>query len=129
MPERCAVCGESSELDDILARSHERRTGHAFVPALAPNWRGQDTGEGALKSIPVLRDREAFRAFKKEYGLRDDWHEPDEQGIDAKVIGASFDNAGFPEIEMQVLFIKRENGGESWVARVNLANLCAWAAH
>lgn len=85
-------------------------------------------GEGILKSIPVIMDREAFRAFKREYGLRDDWHEPDEQGIDAKVMGAHFDNSGFPEIEMQVLFIKRENGGESWVARVNLANLCAWAS-
>ena len=31
----------------------------------------------------------------KKLGVRDDWHEPDEEDVSAKVFGEKFDNAGF----------------------------------
>lgn len=33
-----------------------------------------------------------LRAFQREHGLRDDWHEPDEQGVEARVYGAVLGN-------------------------------------
>ena len=36
---------------------------------------------------------EALRDFKLKYGLREDWHEPDEQEVYAHVVGNSLDNA------------------------------------
>jgi len=34
-------------------------------------------------------------ALAKVLGVRDDWHEPDEQDVTARVFGKNFDNAGF----------------------------------
>lgn len=87
-----------------------------------------------MQSIDTPRD---LAAFAREYGLRPDWHEPDEQGITARVVGTpfDFDNAigtrqygqrfGENHQELCVIFTQ-ENRGD--VAIVNLANLCAWAA-
>ena len=63
-----------------------------------------------------------LKALAKELGVRDDWHEPDEQEVDAVVHGNTFDNAGF-EYEKHVI-IKKD--GEP-VARINLATLLAFA--
>lgn len=60
--------------------------------------------------------------FAKKHGLRSDWHEPDEQGITAKVIGSSLDNAGVGH-ELQVVLKK---DGKP-VLQVNLATLLSWA--
>ena len=84
----------------------------------------------------VLRQittREEFVTLRNELGVRVDWHEPDEQEVDARVVGASFDNAGFwgsPQTsykayeELHVVLYKEGDP----VAAVNLATLCAWAS-
>lgn len=78
--------------------------------------------------------RSDFIALAGDLGVREDWHEPDEQEVTAVVRGADFDNAGFwpsghngiPRefVETHVVFRK---GGED-IACANLATLCAWAA-
>jgi len=82
-----------------------------------------------------IHTREEFIELSKELGVRADWHEPDEQEVDVRVYGRSFDNAGFwPQqagrplpgeiVERYVVFLK---DGKR-VAAVNLATLCAWAS-
>jgi hypothetical protein len=90
--------------------------------------------------VERINDRERFIAFASEIGVRPDWHEPDEQGITARVEGTSgdFDNAGFwpasaefPSAELHVIFSRLdvETGVRGRdLACVNLATLCAWAA-
>jgi hypothetical protein len=66
--------------------------------------------------------------------VRPDWHEPDEQGVDARIIGHSLDNAMGSTVreigenneagEFNVI-ITREGVD---VAVINLANLLAWAS-
>lgn len=63
--------------------------------------------------------------FAHEYGLREDWHEPDEQDISVSFSGTSFDNAFGAGGNEKCVHLKHE-GRE--VAVVNLANLFAWAA-
>lgn len=69
--------------------------------------------------------------FAKAHGLREDWHEPDEQDIDAAIINptAAFDNAmGDDPYELAPEMIVRlyKVGGNSSVV-INLATLCALA--
>jgi len=68
----------------------------------------------------------------QELGVRPDWHEPDEQEVEATTHGLTFDNAGFwgesrshyrSHEEQHVVLYKE---GEA-VAAVNLATLFAWA--
>lgn len=61
--------------------------------------------------------------LKKQLGVRDDWHEPDEQEVTVKISGNHLDNAGAgPEFMIHFLQDNKE------VAQVNLANLCAFAS-
>jgi len=89
-------------------------------------------------TLKRITSRQEFCVLANELGVRDDWHEPDEQEVTVEVRGSNFDNAGFwPEkhavknndgdvefMELCVFFKK----GEQRVAVVNLAMLCAWAA-
>lgn len=82
----------------------------------------------------VAEQRDALRAFAKKHGLRGDWHEPDEQGVSARVVGSKLDNAfgseiapaGSPMSEFQefVVILKQEDGEE---LKINLANLLSMA--
>lgn len=86
--------------------------------------------------MPRIIDTQAdLKRLAKDLGVRDDWHEPDEEGVDAVVRGNSFDNAGFwPEgislergrklLEKHVVI--KQNGKE--VAVINLATLLAMAS-
>lgn len=67
-------------------------------------------------------------------GVRKDWHEPDEQDVNAQVWGSSFDNAGFwplgehtmhPESLEQHVILWQDGNDEEYA--VNLATLFAWA--
>ena len=40
--------------------------------------------------------------FTKDYGLRPDWHEPDEMGISVRVFGTHLDNAMGPRAEPMI---------------------------
>jgi hypothetical protein len=61
--------------------------------------------------MKIITDRAEFAALARELGVRPDWHEPDEQGVRARVEGLSFDNAGFwpaqpfmTHVELHVIF-------------------------
>lgn len=74
---------------------------------------------------------QALADLAQELGLRESWHEPDEQGIHAEVTGRKFDNAGFWGTGINVtgereMTVKIFQDGVP-VAEVNLATLCAWA--
>jgi hypothetical protein len=93
-----------------------------------------------------INRRARFVQWARERGLRQDWHEPDEQDITARVEGTplDFDNAGsWPysddfthagEAHAKLHVIFSEKGAENGkavrgrdLACVNLATLCAWA--
>lgn len=85
-----------------------------------------------------------FIQFATRMGVRTDWHEPDEQGLTARVEGTpfNFDNAmspgetygayltgDEPRSELHVIFTaEQEDGSVKDVAVVNLASLCSWAS-
>lgn len=66
--------------------------------------------------------------------VRMDWHEPDEQGVNARVSGTHLDNAMGPDPyrnvgELTVILYQRDSDGwEHEVGYVNLANVLAWAS-
>lgn len=70
--------------------------------------------------------------WANDHGLRPDWHEPDEQGVSARVVGDHLDNA------MGAAAAAAENVGELNIvltvygkdaAVVNLATLLSWASY
>ena len=80
--------------------------------------------------------------FAREHGLRPDWHEPDNQGVGARVIGTHLDNAmgakagrsidawdgrEYGEFNV-ILTVEDDDGVPQDAAVVNLANLLAIAA-
>lgn len=83
---------------------------------------------------PEIRSPEELAAFADKFGLRFDWHEPDEQEMTVKVVGESFDNAmgtqPWPDMEggyRQEITVALLHEGLC-VAVINLANLLAWAS-
>ena len=87
-----------------------------------------------------ITDRGALQRLARRLRLRDDWHEPDEQNVTARVRGRRLDNAGLwgvkAEGEAAVGLVKRDSlelyviislGGLPF-AEVNLADALAWAA-
>ena len=93
--------------------------------------------------------REELVQLARDLGTRPDWHEPDEQEVDAVVRGNDFDNAGFwPEALVRPAFSGKDTDGTPYsypefrltekhvvikhhgeaVAAVNLATLLAWAS-
>jgi hypothetical protein len=84
-------------------------------------------GEAIMKNINSVDD---LLTFAEEHKLRRDWHEPDEQDVNAQVIGDYLDNAMGSTMdhncgELNVVLTKNGKG----VAVVNLATLLAWATH
>ena len=47
-----------------------------------------------MSEIKRIRTRQDLVNLAKQLGVRTDWHEPDEQGLDAVAFGGNFDNAG-----------------------------------
>jgi hypothetical protein len=55
-------------------------------------------------TIENIQTREQLIAFQQRYRMRESWHEPDEQGIDAVLAPGSFDNASAaPATEFEVV--------------------------
>lgn len=79
--------------------------------------------------MQLITTREELRDLADRLRVRDDWHEPDEQDVTARVDGKSFDNAGFwpaaPDEILEMHVIISQNGED--VACVNLATLFAMA--
>lgn len=82
---------------------------------------------------PYLQQRKtALWEFAKAYGLRKDWHEPDEQDITAVVTGYHLDNAmgedQGPLAPYYHEFVVHLFVNESYKLSINLATLLAIAA-
>lgn len=100
----------------------------------------------------IITTRQQLIDLARELGVRSDWHEPDEQGLTARVEGFTFDNAGFwpmadalrsgylttRSVEQHVILSRMEydddNGSRVYdqhnsedIAAINLATLLAWA--
>jgi hypothetical protein len=73
-----------------------------------------------------INTHEELVEFKKAAGLRDDWHEPDEQNIDARLSEQwpTFDNAFGDDSEQHVILY---NMHTTESVAINLATLLAWA--
>ena len=86
---------------------------------------------------------EELHRFKKQYKLRDSWHEPDEQEVSAFVVGNKLDNAmgdvpwvrlnqfGLPEVGELVVVVQHSyyyDDGSSTVADTVMVNLAALLA-
>lgn len=80
--------------------------------------------------------RTELRKFAKKHGLREDWHEPDEQEVSARVVGARLDNACCESISSRailenfqefVVIVEREEGVKGQRILINLASLLALA--
>lgn len=95
-----------------------------------------------------IRTRQEFMDLAVSLGVRADWHEPDEQGVTARVEGTplNFDNAmgchwygvwkegDEPQAELHLILSRKEIDEQGVarrgpdIAKVNLATLCAWAS-
>lgn len=81
--------------------------------------------------ITIINNKERMQKVAKRLDVRDDWHEPDEEGVTVEVFGNRFDNAfGCCEPD-------KNGNGEYFVmlyrnklpiAAVNLATLFALAS-
>ena len=73
-----------------------------------------------------------LRDFAARHNLRDDWHEPDEQSVEASVTGHYLDNAmgDDPESgeELVVTLSVSKEGKETEEVHINLATLLALAS-
>ena len=77
-----------------------------------------------------ITERDELRKLARDLKVRADWHEPDEQDLDADVRGQGFDNAGFwpaPDKTYEELHVVLFHGGKA-IAAINLATLLAWAS-
>lgn len=89
--------------------------------------------ESAVLSIT---SRDGLRAFAAAAFLRPNWHEPDERGIGARIVGTHLDNAMGarldPDGEFNVVLTREHTRENDEVPRdiavVNLATLLSWAA-
>lgn len=92
-----------------------------------------------MADIKRINTRAGLKALAAELGVRPDWHEPDNQGVDALVSGHMLDNAGFWGVdgtgtlpsayqELWITITKEDEGVKPYpVAEVNLAMLLAWS--
>ena len=89
-----------------------------------------------MAEIRTLSERYELVELARELKVRDDWHEPDEQDLTAKVYGNVFDNAmgpgfehayGPPENEYLEMFVELRKNHVP-IAQVSLATLFAWAS-
>lgn len=88
-----------------------------------------------MHDIRTITERHELVELARELKVRDDWHEPDEQDLTARVYGNVFDNAmgpGFehaygPDKEFLEMFVELRKNHVP-IAQVSLATLFAWAS-
>lgn len=135
----------NKELDE-LARIQESETPWAARVREAREAIQADAGTLEMK---IITRQSELADLADELGVRFDWHEPDEQGLSARVEGSNFDNAGhwptqdtaYPDhVELHVILSQAPEctgmcGVECLcdreprdVAAINLATLLAWAS-
>lgn len=79
--------------------------------------------QAELPELRRPRSPEELSEVAAMIGVRGDWHEPDEQEVDAVVAAGSFDNAGHAVLEKMVVVYQEGVP----VAEVALATVMAWA--
>ena len=85
-------------------------------------------------SVPdsLKESYEKLRDFAARHNLREDWHEPDEQSVEASVTGYCLDNAMGDDPnesdELVVTLSVSEEGKETKKVCINLATLLALAS-
>ena len=82
--------------------------------------------DASTVEVPTILTRDRFQQFAQAIKVRDNWHEPDEQDVDAVPTPGpwGFDNACGDATEHSVVFYVHGKP----TARVSLATLCAWAS-
>lgn len=113
----------------------EVRAWLAAADAEAENKNSGETPAPEDADVQRIQTRSELMRLKAELGVREDWHEPDEQGLNAYVVGDHLDNAmgsGLDHThgELQVIITKRGYSDDSKpypYAVINLATLLAWA--
>lgn len=97
-----------------------------------------------MNDVLKITERHELVELARTLRVRDDWHEPDEQELTARVFGDNFDNAMGPgywygsgddkHCELTVELRRRtyDDHGEpvegEAIAQINLATLLAWAS-
>lgn len=95
-------------------------------------------------TINYIESPADLHRFHVEHRLRTDWHEPDEQGISATVVGSRLDNAfgadgmrpahpdpevtASTELRVVISLDAAGDGDGRPVAVINLATLLGWAS-
>ena len=106
-----------------------------LTPELLAHYGGQPEQKGAAMpthvtedgtEVQIITSKFALEALRADLGLREDWHEPDEQGVTVQYQDGEFDNAmALPSVEAGVWILK--DGVK--VAYVNLALLFAFGTN
>lgn len=131
-----------------LHAEHVRAVTEALIAQDAEEAAGPVDSE-ETRAVPALdwengelaADGRLLSEFAQEHGLRPDWHEPDERGVGARIIGTHLDNAfgamagrhvsfdghDFSEFNV-ILTVEDDEGVPRDAAVVNLASLLAIAA-
>ena len=93
--------------------------------------------------MKLINSAKELNELAKELGVRLDWHEPDEQEVNVRIIGSHLDNAmgADPDADEKVDVSHYPDGTLHWgeynvvitkegkdVAVVNLAELLAWGS-
>lgn len=90
--------------------------------------------------VPMIREPYDLMMFRNQHGVREDWHEPDNQNISARIIGRHLDNAMGSTTrhehtdwggEFNVVLTRMDETDreiQEDLAVVNLATLLSWAA-
>lgn len=80
----------------------------------------------------TINSKNQLKEIAKMLGVRNDWHEPDEQEVTAKVIGKHLDNAGFygldcglPNKNQELCVVIYQD--KKPVAEIDIATLLAFA--
>lgn len=153
-------CGESFDVENgtheidpdgltVRGWALARRRHAEHVRSVSETLIAQDAAEAAgplesdeTRAVARLDEDggQALAEFARRYGMRPDWHEPDEQGVGARVIGTHLDNAfgaeagrrvhsghDFTEFNV-VLTVEDEDGNPQDRGVVNLATLLSIAA-
>lgn len=119
----------------LVGNAHHRRSDQEMADE---GWVPAQTMDSETL-VTSLRDPRDLTEFASTYGLRSDWHEPDNQGINARIIGTHLDNAmgssvrfeGKRHCEFNVVLTRMDETDhvlQEDLAVVNLATLLSWAA-
>lgn len=115
---------------EILNMLDARRSEIVYSLESAEDVNGQPRENRDMSDVQCIHSVAALEQLRQDLGCRPDWHEPDEQDVNAYLQGAHLDNAmgacADPERacgEFNVVITREDKP----VAVVNLAYLLAWA--